>query len=106
MDYHCISKYVYFDVNIHKNSYASHFHRLIFFSRNGQTQKTSTSSGFSEEHTQNESQSVCSDNSSNRSVDDKSDSGNDSDIKKVGKMGPVYSGRSGTLGPSTLVLAR
>ena len=31
MDYHCISKYVYFDVNIHKNSYASHFHRLIFF---------------------------------------------------------------------------
>ena len=80
---------MYFDVNIHKNSYASHFHRLIFFSRNGQTQKTSTSSGFSEEHhTQNESQSVCSDNSSNRSVDDKSDSGNDSDIKKVGKMSP------------------
>ena len=83
---------MYFDVNIHKKSkftftasISRNFQKFnIFFSRNGNTQKTSTSSGFSEEQ-QNESQSVCSDNSSNRSVDDKSDSGNDSDIKKVRK---------------------
>ena len=73
-------------MNIHKklNSLSQ---VQFLFSRNG-TQKTSTSSGFSEEQ-QNESQSVCSDNSSNRSVDDKSDSGNDSDIKKVRKYNLV-----------------
>jgi len=72
-----------------------------FASRN--TQKTSTSSGFSEIEQQNESQSVCSDNSSNRSVDDKSDSGNDSDIKKDFSATNISSSPNGSAGGQSAV---